>query len=497
MESDSEEEEEEQNLYEVDGVEKGVDEEEEEAPSPEAPEIIEPEHGVNLLRRNNSRKFKTPSFKWKKKKKNREPEPYLAPPSPSAPEMSVTEDLADMTVDDNLEIEPAVEEEEEVGYKVSVDSLNNKLQEKEEEINTAAAANDGEAERLAKEAEFFQERLREAEELLSRYKTDNMMLHQRVEMAERDRGAMEHGNYVELEKVRDEYQEKLNELALYPEKLSSAEARYQHAEAQTEALQSQLADKNQTVEELQKKIGTFQGQIGKLKEKIHAVNEDNIELSNKSQSHERKVLEADLHNKNLMDLVSKKDDAVESHQPLDVDAQIANLPPPPASPSTDNNLSEKGEVEESGSETGSSDSESEEEVDWSDMLKNAEANRERLGLDNVSDGESTEDEDGNRVPKKKEQNGLTTQDLMNRMATNQLMGYDEFGRPLNGKYNGAMMSGRKGAKNRNMLFGGMDGGKRTHKSGSNNKGAGRKDRSSRSGGRRAKKGGGGMALLGF
>ncbi|KAL5249958.1 hypothetical protein ACHWQZ_G015886 [Mnemiopsis leidyi] len=198
--------------------------------------------------------------------------------------------------------------------KVSVDSLNNKIQEKEEELQVAATSNDAEAERLAKDAEFLRERLREAEELLSRYKTDNMMLHQRVEMAERDRGAMEHGNFLELEKVRVEYQDKLNELSQYPEKLSSAEARYQHAEAQTEALQMQLAQKNQTVEELQKKIDTFQSQIGKLKEKIHAVNEDNIELSNKAQSHERKVLEADLHSKNLMDLVSKKDEAVESHQ---------------------------------------------------------------------------------------------------------------------------------------------------------------------------------------
>ena len=64
-----------------------------------------------------------------------------------------------------------------------------------------AASNNAEAERLAQEAEFFKERLREAEELLNRYKTDNMMLHQRVEMAERDRGASEHGNFVELEKV--------------------------------------------------------------------------------------------------------------------------------------------------------------------------------------------------------------------------------------------------------------------------------------------------------
>ena len=183
-----------------------------------------------------------------------------------------------------------------------------------------------------------------------------------------------------------------------------------------------------------------------------------------------------------------------------MDEQLANLPPPPASPSTDNNMSEpeKG-MEESGSETGSdSESESEEEIDWSEMLKSAEQNRERLGLDEVSDGESTEDEEGNRVPKKKEQNGITTEDIMNRMATNQLMGYDEFGRPLNGKYNGGMsgMSGKRGMKNRAMLFG-MDGGKRNTKSGSNNKGAGRKDRSGRSGGRRAKKGGNSMALLGF
>ena len=80
------------------------------------------QHGVNLLRRNNSRKFKTPSFKWKKKKKNREPEPYLAPPSPSAPELSATEDLVDVTVDENVEVEPAVEEEvaDKVQYPVMV-----------------------------------------------------------------------------------------------------------------------------------------------------------------------------------------------------------------------------------------------------------------------------------------------------------------------------------------------------------------------------------------
>lgn len=497
LEPESEEEAEElpvkMGLLEVDAAERELEEEPPEE-GEELPEIVEPEHGVNLLRRNNSRKFKTPSFKWKKKKKNRGPAeqvPYEPLPSPSAPEMSRLDDLGDLTLNDNLDLEPAPEVEE-VADKVSVDSLNNKIQEKEEELQVAATSNDAEAERLAKDAEFLRERLREAEELLSRYKTDNMMLHQRVEMAERDRGAMEHGNFLELEKVRVEYQDKLNELSQYPEKLSSAEARYQHAEAQTEALQMQLAQKNQTVEELQKKIDTFQGQIGKLKEKIHAVNEDNIELSNKAQSHERKVLEADLHSKNLMDLVSKKDEAVESHQPLvDVDAQLADLPPPPASPSTDNNVSEQ---EQSGSETESE--ESEEDVDWSEMLKNAEMNRERLGLDNVTDGESSEDEDGNKVHKKKEHNGLTTQDIMNRMATNQLMGYDEFGRPLNGKYNGSMMSGKKGAKNRAMLFG-IDGGKRNTKTGSNNKGAGRKDRSGRSGGRRAKKGGGNMALLGF
>ena len=132
------------------------------------------------------------------------------------------------------------------------------------------------------------------------------------------------------------------------------------------------------------------------------------------------------------------------------------------------------------------------------MLKSAEANRERLGLDNVSDGESSEDEEGNRVHKKKEQNGITSQDLMARVATQQLMGYDEFGRPLNGKFNGAMMSGKKGHKGRAMLFG-IDGGKRNTKTGSNNKGAGgRKNKSGRSsGGRRAKKGGANMALLGF
>jgi len=111
----------------------------------------------------------------------------------------------------------------------------------------------------------------------------------------------------------------------------------------------------------------------------------------------------------------------------------------------------------------------------------------------MSDGESSVDEEGNRVVKKKGTNGLTSADLMNRMATNQFLGYDEFGRPINGKYNGAMgMSGNKGHRNRSMLFG-MENGKRNKSKGSNNRAAGGK---SKSGGRRSKKGGN-MALLGF
>ena len=171
------------------------------------------------------------------------------------------------------------------------------------------------------------------------------------------------------------------------------------------------------------------------------------------------------------------------------------LPPHPASPSTDNNMSDDAKEQEDDSETETeSTDESEEEVDWSEMLKSAEVNRERLGLDDISDGESSVDEEGNRYIKKKDTNGITSVDIMNRMATNQFLGYDEFGRPINGKYNGSMMSGRKGHKNRALLFG-MDGGKRNKSKGSNNKGSRSTDRSGRSG-RRAKKSGN-MALLGF
>jgi len=454
-------------------------------------DVTEPELDANLLKRHNSRKFKTPSFKWKKKTKKKEPGLFDMPaPAPSAPELSVSESPVNQTADDN--IEPELDE-----TKISLDGLNEKLEEKETEITIAAEQKDADVDRLQNDAVFYQERLREAEELLARYKTDNVMLHQRVELAERDRSALQHGTAADIERVRAEYQTKLNELSQYPEKLSSAEARFVHAEAETEVLRSQLTDKNRTVEDLNKKIDTFQGQIAKLKDKFHAVNEDNIELSNKSQSHERKIIEADMHNKNLMDLVSKKDDTIEQHQPsLDVDAQLANLPPPPASPSTDNNVSEEEKAaEDSETETGSS-SEEEEDVDWSEMLKNAEMNRERLGLDEMSDGESSVDEDGNRVPKKKEQNGLTSADIMNRMATNQFLGYDEFGRPMNGKYNGSMMSGMKGQKNRNMLFG-MEGGKRSKTTGANNRGAGKKEGGRRSGGGRRNKKAGGNMLLGF
>ena len=173
----------------------------------------------------------------------------------------------------------------------------------------------------------------------------------------------------------------------------------------------------------------------------------------------------------------------------------------PTSPSTtDNNASEeeKGKENESESET----STSSEEVDWSEMLKSAEANRARLGLDDVvqSDDESETDEHGNRVKvKKATPNGISTYDMINRMAANELMGYDEFGRPMGkGSYTGnPLLGGKKGHKNRSLLFG-VDARKTRVKSNrAMGEGARSKDRRS-GGGRRSKGGkGGNMALLGF
>lgn len=157
---------------------------------------------------------------------------------------------------------------------------------------------------------------------------------------------------------------------------------------------------------------------------------------------------------------------------------------------------------ESGSETETSESsDSEEEVDWSAMLKDAEANRERLGMDNIeeSSGESEEDENGVRVKVKKDKNGLNTQDMLNRMATNELLGYDEFGRPITSKHQMNSATGlsshnrrhKKGKKN--LLFGG------TTRTKDKVKGSGNRsvNKEGRSGGRRSKNKGGGAMLLGF
>jgi len=334
---------------------------------------VEPEFSVNLMKRHNSRKFKTPSFKWKKKKK----QPASAP-EPSAPLLTPdntldNNDSIDIDPDSNLDFED--KQMELFEKKISLDSLTDQLQQKEQDMTATAVANEADTERMKQDVAFFQDRLRETEEMLNRVKTDNAMLHQRCELAERDRGAMQHGSYMEIEKVRADYQSKIDELAQYPEKLSSAEARYQDAESNAARLQTQLAERNATVQDLNRKIDTFQEQISLLKQKFHAVNEDNIELSNKTQSHERKVMEADLHNKNLMDLVSKKDETVEQHQPslTEVDSKLSALPLPPTSPPSppsvsDNNASEE-EKKKAESETETESTSSEEEVDWSEMLK--------------------------------------------------------------------------------------------------------------------------------
>merc|ERR1711935_1012298 len=133
------------------------------------------------------------------------------------------------------------------------------------------------------------------------------------------------------------------------------------------------------------------------------------------------------------------------------------------------------------------------------MLKDAEANRERLGMDVIesSEGDSEEDENGVRDKVKGKSNGLNTQDMLNRMATNELLGYDEFGRPITSKHQVSSATGlsshSRRHKKRSLLFG-TDTKSRNKTKGANNRSV---NKEGRSGGRRSKNKGGGAMLLGF
>jgi len=136
----------------------------------------------------------------------------------------------------------------------------------------------------------------------------------RITLTEHANGVALHNSYLETEKTKSAYQSQIAELSLYPERLKTAEARYHESEESRIALQEKLNESNATISSLNGKIDTLSESISGIREKYHVVTEDNIELSAKSQDHERKVLEADEHNKNLINMVTKKDDAIEAQQ---------------------------------------------------------------------------------------------------------------------------------------------------------------------------------------
>ena len=197
---------------------------------------------------------------------------------------------------------------------ITVNSLRDKLKDKDNEVATLISTMGKDKEKQNKETKFYKERAEEVEGVLSRYKTDNTMLQNRCETAEREMSAIQHDSVLQMEKIRNDYQSQINELSILPEKLKTAESKYMDAEESRSMIQEKFEEQNDVVSKLNRKVEALSDQLAKLKQKYQDVNENNMEISNFSQTQERKLFEVEQHNRNLMDLLSKKDQTVEQQQ---------------------------------------------------------------------------------------------------------------------------------------------------------------------------------------
>jgi len=198
--------------------------------------------------------------------------------------------------------------------KISLDSLTEKVKLQEEEAASTASANENDVAKLQASLDSYQTLVNEQKAMLDRLQRENTDMMSRITLTEHANGVALHDSYLETEKTKSAYQSQIAELSLYPERLKTAEARYHESEESRIALQEKLNESNATISSLNGKIDTLSESISGIREKYHVVTEDNIELSAKSQDHERKLLEADEHNKNLINMVTKKDDAIEAQQ---------------------------------------------------------------------------------------------------------------------------------------------------------------------------------------
>ncbi|XP_064649329.1 outer dense fiber protein 2-like isoform X5 [Lineus longissimus] len=159
--------------------------------------------------------------------------------------------------------------------------------------------------------------LRQYEHLVDEYRTqmnqsrqeaDEAMI--RMDDAQKETQRVQQDGDIELERVRNRLQQRLNDLEPLPEMLKTTELRLQDAVEKNHQYERRHAEHTQMLGELSTKVDLLGGQLDGVREKYSLAQDEKRNMQNRMDSMDRRVRDGDEASRDLLNTIAKKEDVI-------------------------------------------------------------------------------------------------------------------------------------------------------------------------------------------
>lgn len=205
------------------------------------------------------------------------------------------------------------------------DSLTTKLSTRNQEVNTLRLEN----EQLKADIGALEERLHEEEQRaankIDKYRREAEDSKNRLYEYEAEAQKMHQESALENEKVKIKMQKRLSELEPLADLLKSSDARLQDSQERILAYERRSNEHAKLISELTQKVETQTDQLEHLREKLRMAQDETRSMQAKHEVLERKLADSDQQNRELIGVISKKEESLYQSQQRQEDLRAENI----------------------------------------------------------------------------------------------------------------------------------------------------------------------------
>lgn len=205
------------------------------------------------------------------------------------------------------------------------ETLTAKLSTRTQEVNTLRLEN----EQLKADIAALEERLHDEEQRASskidKYRREAEEMKNRLYEYEADTQRMQQENALENEKVKLKMQQRLQELEPLADLLKTTDVRLQESQERMMAYDRRSNEQTKLISELTQKVEMQTDQLEHLREKVRTAQDETRSVQAKNELLERKLSDSDQQNRELIGVISKKEESLYQSQQRFEDLRAENI----------------------------------------------------------------------------------------------------------------------------------------------------------------------------